>query len=115
MSEHRSARQVVFQLLRLQSRRDGDTHSVSAEGELDLSSSPALERELSVARESDAEQIVLDLTGLTFVDCAGLRVILCMDARSSDRPGRFKVRPAPEKVHRIFSLTSAARQLSFLR
>ena len=84
------------------------------EGELDLSSSLALARELDAARDSDAERIVLDLSGLTFVDCAGLRVILCMDAHSSDRPGRFLVRRAPARVHRIFSLTSAARQLSFI-
>jgi anti-sigma B factor antagonist len=114
MSDQRTRREVVFELLRLRSRREGDTHSLEAEGELDLSSSLALARELSVARDSDADRIVLDLTGLTFVDCAGLRVILCMDARSSDRPGRFLVRRAPARVHHIFSLTSAARQLSFL-
>ena len=94
--------------------REGDTHSLAAEGELDLASSQALARELGAARDSDAERIVLDLSGLTFVDCAGLRVILCMDARSSDRPGRFQVRRAPANVHRVFSLTSAARQLSFI-
>jgi anti-anti-sigma factor len=104
-------RNVVFELLRLRSQREGDTHRVSAEGELDLSSSPALARELSVARASDAASIELDLSGLTFVDCAGLRVILCTDARA---PGRLKVRRGPENVHRVFSLTSAARQLSFV-
>ncbi len=105
---------MVFELLRLRSRREGETHVVSAQGELDLSSRTALERELRVARASDADRIVLDLSELTFVDCAGLRVILCMDARSSDRPGRFLVRPGPPSVHRIFSITSVARQLSFL-
>jgi anti-anti-sigma factor len=111
MNELRSPRDIVFELLRLRSRREGDTLSVSAEGELDLSSSPALARELSDARESDAARILLDLSGLTFVDCAGLRVILCTHARA---PGRLKVRRGPENVHRVFSLTSAARQLSFV-
>jgi anti-anti-sigma factor len=110
MSELRP-RDVAFELLRLRSQREGDTHNVTAAGELDLSSSAALARELSVARESDAASIVLDLSALTFVDCAGLRVILCTDARA---PGRLKVRPGPDNVHRIFSLTSAARQLSFV-
>jgi anti-anti-sigma factor len=111
MSESRSPRDVVFELLRLRSQREGDTQQVVAAGELDLSSSLALKRELSVASESDAHSIVLDLTGLTFVDCAGLRVILCMDAHSR---GRFKVRRGPENVHRVFSLTSAAKTLSFV-
>ena len=102
------------ELLRLRSRREGRTHVVSARGELDLSSRQALERELRLARASDADRIVLDLSGLTFMDCAGMRVILCMNARSSDRPGRFLVRRGPPSVDRVFSITSAARQLSFL-
>ena len=49
---------------------------------------------------------MLDLSGLTFMDCAGLRVILCMDAQSSDRPGRFLVRRGSrERIDRVFSLT----------
>jgi anti-anti-sigma factor len=110
----RSRREIVFELLRLRSGREGDTHVVAASGELDLSSRQALEHELRVARDSDADLIVLDLSELTYVDLAGLRVILRMDARSSDRPGRFMVRRAPPNVHRVFAVTSAAKQLSFV-
>ena len=105
---------MVFDLLRLRTKREGRTHVVSARGELDLFSRAALERELRLARASDAERIVLDLSGLTYIDCAGLRMILCMDSRSSDRPGRFLVRRGPASIDRVFSITSAARQLSFL-
>jgi anti-sigma B factor antagonist len=107
-------REIDFELLRLKTRRDGGTHKVSAHGELDMLSSQALERELRAARESDADHIVLDLSGLTFLDLSGLRVILSMDARSRERPGRFLVRRGPPNVHRVLEVTSAARQLSFV-
>jgi anti-anti-sigma factor len=103
-----------FELLELRSQRDGDTHRVAASGELDLSSSEALERELSAAGATDAKSIVLDLSGLTFIDLSGLRVILRMDACLRDRPGRFLVSRGPPNVHRVLELTSAARQLSFV-
>lgn len=106
--------ELVFGPLRLRTEREGDTHEVAAAGELDLLTSPALARELSTAHDSGAQRVVLDLSDLTFVDCAGLRVILCMNARSNDRPGRFLVRRGPPNVHRVFSLTSAATTLSFV-
>jgi anti-sigma B factor antagonist len=112
MSE--SSREMTFELLRLQCRREGGTHVVSAGGELDLASSKALARELGLARASDANHILLDLSDLTFIDCAGLRVILCMDAQSGDRPGRFLVQGGSPHVQRVFALTSAAKQLRFV-
>jgi anti-anti-sigma factor len=108
------SREVMFELLGLRSRREGGTHVVSARGELDLASSQALARELGAARASDADRILLDLSGLTFIDCAGLRVILCMDARSGDRPGRFLIQPGPPNIQRVFAVTSAATQLRFV-
>ncbi len=104
-------REIVFQLLRLRSSRSGDTHVLSAQGELDLSSSQALARELEAADDSDAERILLDLSELTFIDCSALRVILGMDARQRGRSGRFVVRTGPPNVHRVLAITSAARQL----
>lgn len=108
------SREVMFELLRLRSRREGGTHVVSARGELDLASSQALARELVAAGASDADRILLDLSGLTFIDCAGLRVILSMEARSGDRPGRFLIQRGPPNIQRVFAVTSAATQLRFV-
>jgi anti-anti-sigma factor len=107
-------REVQFQLLTLRSSRAGDTHVVSAGGELDMATSQALETELGLAGDSDARTVLLDLSGLTFMDCAALRVILGFDERSKDRPGRLVIQPGPPNVHRVFSITSAARQLRFV-
>ena len=54
-------------------RLDG-TALVCPIGELDLATAPELERVLE-ALATGPSTVVLDLSGLTFVDCAGLRPV----------------------------------------
>jgi len=108
------AREIVYQLLRLRSEREGTTHVIEAYGELDMSTRAALEGELQSVGATDAEQVLLDLRGLEFIDCSGLGVILRMHERARRRRLRFVVAPGPPQVHRVFALTSAATTLSFL-
>lgn len=108
------AREIVYQPLRLRSEREGNTHVIAAYGELDISTGAALEGELQSVGATDAEQVLLDLSGLEFIDCSGLRVILRMHECSRRRRRRFVVAPGPPQVHRVFALTSAATTLTFL-
>jgi len=49
---------------------------VSPAGELDLSNGEAFEEAIAGARAKGATALVLDLTGLTFMDSSGLRILL---------------------------------------
>jgi len=49
---------------------------VSPSGELDLSNGSALEEAITEARDKGPESLVLDLTGLTFMDSSGLRILI---------------------------------------
>jgi anti-sigma B factor antagonist len=108
------AREIVYQLLLLRSEREGATHVIEAYGELDMSTRAALEGELESVGATDAEQVLLDLRGLDFIDCSGLGVILQMHERARRRRLRFVVAPGPPQVHRVFALTSAASTLRFV-
>ncbi len=55
-------------------------------GELDLATAPQLERALDVSQR-DSLLVVLEPRGLTFIDCAGLRVIVDAAARARERAG----------------------------
>jgi anti-anti-sigma factor len=70
-------------------------------GELDLATAPELEQVLDdvVARHSGA--IMLDLSGLTFVDCAGLRPV----HRVCSHVSNVRIVGATPFVHRVLSLT----------
>jgi anti-sigma B factor antagonist len=84
---------------------------VHVEGELDIATSPELDRVLRAA-ELDSQLVVLDLRELTFVDISAIRVIL--DAASRVRPtgGRLMIARGPAHVDRVFALTGASERLS---
>lgn len=86
---------------------DGDEQlvRVCVEGELDMATSPkldeALKRELGARRK-----VVLDLSGVTFMDSTGLNTI--MSASRSSRADRlvFTISPTlPTQVLRVLEIT----------
>jgi anti-anti-sigma factor len=97
--------------LRVDSFRDGDTHVVVLEGELDLATVEGVERELERAGGSDARSIVVDLRKLDFMDCSGLRVIWAARRRAGER--LILVR-GPGCVQRVFEISGLVRLLAFV-
>ena len=79
-------------------------------GEVDLSSVPALERHLSAVIASaviamQASAIVLDLSRLLFIDCAGLRVLLDAERRAAARGKSFALAAPRRIVARLLETT----------
>lgn len=80
-------------------------------GALDLATAPLAEYELRQA-QADARHVLLDLSGLTFIDAAGLRVVLAADRRARAAGGRLVVAcNGSPCVRRLFDLTGARAQL----
>ena len=73
-------------------------------GELDLATAPILERVLESLVE-EASAVALDLGGLTFVDCAGLRPIRQALRRSSHSFTPVRLSGARPPVQRVLELT----------
>jgi anti-anti-sigma factor len=88
-------------------------HTVSIAGELDLASADRLERELQRVEATDALTIILDLSGLTFIDSTGLRVILRAHARSRADSNRLALLRGPTAVQRLFELCGVLELLLF--
>ncbi len=63
----------------------GDEATVFFDGELDLFTAPALERELTREELSDARSVIVDLERVDFVDLSGLRPIVSLAL--AERPG----------------------------
>lgn len=83
-------------------------HRVFVHGEIDIATAPELHADLRRAIASDSDDVVLDCVGLTFMDCAGIRVL--MEARSDlEARGRdlmvTNVSPAIERIFDIVDLT----------
>ena len=81
-------------------------------GELDLASASdlatILDHQCSAAQDCD-----LDLAGITFMDCAGLRVLCDADAAAERTGCRLRLLNPSEPVLHVVRLTGAERWLPF--
>jgi anti-anti-sigma factor len=80
-------------LLRVTAEPVGDARLIRAVGEIDLVTVDALRRELDGAREEVAT-VVLDLSGVTFIDSTGLHLLLEASRNSAAGDWAFVVRPS---------------------
>ena len=78
---------------------------VSVAGELDVSTVPAFNKQLSELRNSSATTLKLDLSGTTFMDSTGLSAVLVAEMHARMRGQRFVVVAGPPHVHELFKLT----------
>src|SRR5438270_9304764 len=62
--------------LTLRSSRQGDEHVVALYGELDIAGVEALDEELRRVAQTAVPRVVIDLSGLEFMDSTGLRCLL---------------------------------------
>jgi anti-anti-sigma factor len=82
---------------------------VTVEGELDLASAPTLELELDRLEWRPPRLLLMDLRGLTFMDVAGIRVLLAAHERAERRGHELAiVRGAPivERLMQLLGLDS---------
>jgi anti-sigma B factor antagonist len=91
--------------------RSGETVTVRPSGELDIATVPRLSDALHGA--SPYARLVLDLSGLSFIDSSGLRLVLMEVERAAGEHHEVSVIPGDERVQRIFRLTGADRIVPF--
>jgi anti-anti-sigma factor len=101
-------------LLSIDSWRHGSTHTISLRGELDLATVDDVERELLRVESSDARRIVLDLSGLSFMDSSGVHLVVDAHARCRADADRLRVVRGPRNVQRVFVLTDLHAHLPFV-
>lgn len=97
----------------LTTSRDGDEHRIVLKGELDLATAGQVEEALAGAETGDATAIVLDLSGLTFMDSTGVRLMLSAHARSRSHCNRLSLVRGPASVQRVFELCGVENTLPF--
>jgi anti-sigma B factor antagonist len=97
--------------LRVTSERQGAVHSICLIGELDLASADAVQDELIRVEAGDADSIVVDLSGLTFIDSTGIRLLYSAAVRS--RAERFALLRGGPAVQRALQLTGLNDHLPF--
>lgn len=87
---------------------------VSLRGELDLSTVEKVEDELRRIEDRADKLLVLDLSGLTFLDSTGLRLMVTADQRARKAGRRLAIVKGPETVHRVFTITKLDDRLEMV-
>jgi anti-sigma B factor antagonist len=100
--------------LRCDVSRNGDHAHVRLVGELDLATVPHVEARLAELQGAGVKRVVLDLSGLRFLDSTGLCCILEHDAAARRDGFSMALVPGPPAVQRVFELTGTEQRLPFV-
>jgi anti-sigma B factor antagonist len=97
--------------LTIRSERRDETQLVEPSGEVDLAVTDLLDEEMQRAEATDARTILLDLGGLEFIDCAGIRLLLRLRERSLADGDRLRIQRTPRRVHRLIRIAGVEELL----
>jgi anti-sigma B factor antagonist len=81
---------------------------VRAEGELDIASARLLEEEVREAVDSGASTVVLDLSGLDFIDSTGVRALLSIAEHANRSGDGLRMLHGSERVATVLELSGVA-------
>lgn len=87
---------------------------VAVRGELDIAHAPELEAAIEKLCEEGAREIVVDLSGVAFIDSSGLRALLAAISICAERGCSYLLDPdLPMRVRRLFEITGVAGRFAF--
>jgi anti-anti-sigma factor len=90
--------------LKIRTSRDGTTATVTAAGEIDLSTVDELRSAVTGAAD-DIEQLLLDLTGVEFIDSAGLGGLLELRSTLRSRNVTLQISAGEGPVRQAMEIT----------
>ena len=90
------------------------TLTLTLTGELDLLSSPVLERALRGLPASGVELILVDLRGLEFMDSTGLHLLVQAQQQAHDAGRRFALIHGGDQVQRLLELSGVIDDLTIV-
>jgi anti-anti-sigma factor len=97
--------------LKIRVSRDGNTATVVATGEIDLSTVDELRSAVTGAAE-DVEQLLLDLTDVEFIDSAGLGGLLELRSTLRSRNVTLEISAGEGPVRQAMEITGLSELLA---
>lgn len=83
-------------------------------GEFDLAALPQFEDAIAAVEAGSPAAIVVDLSGLSFMDSSGLRALVTADERAHAAGRRLAIVPGPPPVRRVFEITQLDSKLDLV-
>ncbi len=85
--------------------------TVAVNGELDMSTAPALSRSLSDVLDRHPRHVTLDLGGLVFIDSTGLTLLVRTSNRLKEHDGALQLAHPTPPVRRVLEIVGLDRLL----
>lgn len=86
--------------------------SILVGGELDLASAPRLRAALQSRIDAAKDEVILDVSGLTFCDSSGLSVLVWAHQTLLGTGGKLILRHPPERLLRLLRTTQLDGELN---
>jgi anti-anti-sigma factor len=90
----------------ISTRRDQFLHAITVRGDIDLATAGDLLLRLVMLTGPATGRIALDLSQVTFIDCAGLRTLIALDQHARTTGGSVHVSAASLPAARLFELAA---------
>jgi anti-sigma B factor antagonist len=84
---------------------DGKVSLFALHGSLDLATSPSLRAALLEAADHDKHEIVVDLSGLNFLDSTGLGALIGAQKRATEHHGSVRLVAQEGQILRLLRIT----------
>ena len=94
--------------------KDRTAATVTVTGDLDLASVDRLETARATALASNPSSLLIDLSGVRFVDSSGLKFLIETDRLSRTGGWRLQLLRPADSAMRVFVVTGADRHLPFV-
>lgn len=89
----------------LKTEEGGETLIFKLRGSLDLATAPTVRAALLDATEKGRHHLIVDLTGLEFLDSTGLGVLIGAHRRTAERNGSFRLIVNDGPILRLLNIT----------
>ena len=90
---------------------DGESVTVTVVGELDIATVPRFTARLGeLIRRGQFRELVLNLSGLTFIDAGGLRALAEVRRRVEQQDATLVLEGVPPQMQRLIQIIGPARQ-----
>jgi anti-sigma B factor antagonist len=99
--------------LKISAYEEPDRHVLTLGGELDMAGAPAFEDAAMRLCDMGAQELLVDISDVGFIDSTGIRAILAVKASCEQRSCEFSMTHGRENVDHLFELTRLIDRLTF--
>lgn len=92
---------------------EGATRTLVFGGEWDISNCDDAWHAIALALGRGPERLVLDLSGVSFIDATAVHQVLDAHKRAVAQGTRLQIAPGPRSVQRVFDLSGLSDELPF--